>query len=253
MAAAALNRPPSRGHRRLVEAGGVLFKRRGLLLPIAIVLLLLPSPQLSDDPALVGVAGLVIALVGQAIRIGTIGLAYIIRGGKDHRVHAEALVTSGIYAHVRNPMYLGNAFLLAGFALASNSWLVVLVGVPVALAWHAAIIAAEEDFLRTKFGAEFDAYAARVPRLLPRPSGLSVTIRRMRFDWRRVLLQEYAKPLDWIAAIALVALANLWRADALATRPGFAALLVAIVLGRLALWLTARRLRSDREGSAGPR
>ena len=160
-----------------------------------------------------------IALVGQAIRAGTIGLAYIIRGGKDHRVYAEDLVTSGIYAHVRNPMYLGNAFLLAGLAIASNSWLFVLVGVPIALAVHATIIAAEEDFLRKKFGAQYDTYCARVPRLLPKLRGLAATFRGMRFDWRKVVRQEYAKPFDWIVAIAVVIIFNLWRADLIGGAP----------------------------------
>src|SRR4051812_29644658 len=103
----------------LVRLGQLGFRHRGLLLPVAIVILLIPSPTLTRDPAAIGMLGLVVALIGQAIRIGTIGLAYIIRGGRNHQVHADALVDTGIYAHVRNPMYLGNAFLLAGMALAT--------------------------------------------------------------------------------------------------------------------------------------
>ncbi|MBA3518606.1 MAG: isoprenylcysteine carboxylmethyltransferase family protein [Rhizobiales bacterium] len=236
---------------RLVKLGQLLFTRRGLLLPIGIALILLPSPRLADDPALIGIVGLAVALVGQAIRVGTIGLAYIIRGGRDHRVHAEDLVTTGLYSHSRNPMYLGNCFLLAGLALTANSWLFVLVGVPIAIGWHAAIIAAEEDFLRRKFGARFDAYCARVPRLLPRFSGLPATFREMRFDWRRVLLQEYAKPLDWIAAIAMIALVNLWRADSLPAHQGLTALFVLLIVARLALWLAARQLKRGPARYAG--
>ena len=87
----------------LIQAGRLAFRHRGLMLPIAIVLFLLPGPQITANPAAIGVAGLALALVGQVIRFGTIGLAYIIRGGKDHRVYAEDLVTSGIDAHTRNP------------------------------------------------------------------------------------------------------------------------------------------------------
>ncbi len=228
---------------QLAGIGDYSFRYRGLLLPVAILILLLPSPRIADDPAAIGIAGLVIALIGQAIRAATIGLAYIIRGGKDHRVYAEELVTSGIYAHVRNPMYLGNAFLLAGLAIASNSWLFVLAGVPIALAVHATIIAAEEDFLRKKFGAAYEAYCARVPRLLPKLRGLPATFRGMRFDWRKVVRQEYAKPFDWIVAIAIVIIFNLWRADLMAEHRGLVVLLLLVVAARLALWLLAGRLR----------
>lgn len=236
---------------RLVEIGRVLFTRRGLLLPIGILLILLPSPRLADDSALVGIAGLLVALFGQAIRVGTIGLAYIIRGGKHHRVYAEDLVTTGLYSHSRNPMYLGNSFLLAGLALAANSWLFALVGVPIAIGWHAAIIAAEEDFLRRKFRARFDSYCARVPRLFPRFAGLPATFRGMHFDWRRVLVQEYAKPFDWIVMIALVLIANLWRANLVLAHRGLATLLLVIILARLALWVAARELKRRPASYAG--
>lgn len=228
---------------QLARIGDYSFRYRGLLLPVAILILLIPSPRLAGDPAGIGIAGLAIALVGQAIRAGTIGLAYIIRGGKDHRVYAEELVTSGIYAHVRNPMYLGNAFLLAGLAIASNSWLFVLAGVPIALAVHATIIAAEEDFLRRKFGAQYDTYCARVPRLLPNLRGLPATFRGMRFDWRKVVRQEYAKPFDWIVAIAVVIIFNLWRADRIEEHQGLIIVLLLVVAARLALWLVALRLK----------
>ena len=160
---------------RLVEIGNLCFKHRGVLLPIAVLLLFVPSPRLSQDPAWIGVVGLVVAVIGQVIRIATIGLAYIIRGGKDHRVYAEELVTTGMYAHSRNPMYLANLFLLVGLALASNSWVFVLVGVSLAVTMHAAIIAAEEDYLRSTFGAEVERYCARVPRIFPRLEGILKT------------------------------------------------------------------------------
>ena len=237
----------------LASLGRVAFRRRGLMLPIAVLLFLLPNPPLAENPAAIGILGLLVALLGQAVRVATIGLAYIIRGGKDHQVYAETLVTGGIYAHTRNPMYLGNAFLLAGLALASNSSLVATVGVVIALAWHAVIIAAEEDFLRARFGAEFDRYCARVPRLFPNVGGLGTTFRGVHFNWRRVLLQEYAKPFDWVGAIAVMVLVNLWRADLLEAQRALVTLLVTISIARLALWMVARQLKSGVPDPAGSR
>jgi protein-S-isoprenylcysteine O-methyltransferase Ste14 len=236
----------------LVRAGQFWFRYRGLLLPIAVVLYLLPSPHLMDDPALAGVIGLAIALVGQAVRSANVGLEYIIRGGKDHKVYAEQLVTGGIYSHVRNPMYVGNVFLVVGLAIASNSWVFVLAGIPIAVLMHVAIIAAEEDFLRNKFGAEFDAFCARSPRWIPKLAGLGATLRGMTFNWRRVLVKEYQKPFDWIAALAFIVLINLVLAKSLAAHPLVAGLMVVMIVVRVVLYITARAVGAREQlASAG--
>lgn len=48
---------------------------------------------------------------------------YIKRGGRNRRVFARGLVTEGVVAHCRNPMYLGHLLLVAGsLALCGNPW-----------------------------------------------------------------------------------------------------------------------------------
>lgn len=80
--------------------------------------------------------------------------------------NAELTVT-GPYAYTRNPLYLGSMMMAFGFALASRSiWIAVALAVLFAVI-YVPVIQGEEQFLRSKF-PEFDAYAARVPRLLPR-------------------------------------------------------------------------------------
>lgn len=236
--------------KKLVQLGNFSFRYRGYLLPVAILLLLLPSPWIARDPAAAGLIGFILAAVGQAVRIATIGLAYIIRGGKDHKVYAEDLVTSGLYAHVRNPMYVGNFFLVLGLAVASNSWVFACVGVPLALGMHRAIVAAEESFLRNRFGAQFDAYCARVPRWVPRLSGLARTVRSMNFDWRRVVSKEYAAVFDWFSAVALVVLIKLWAARLLEAHEGFAAVLVIVIGLRFVLWVAARQINRSASAAA---
>ncbi len=227
----------------LVRLGDFSFRYRGYLLPVAVILYLLPGPRLVADPALAGLIGFLVAACGQLIRITTVGLAYIIRGGKDHRVHAEDLVTSGLYSHCRNPMYVGNFFLLLGLAVAANSWVFALAGIPLGLGMHRAIVAAEEHFLRGKFGAQYDAYCARVPRWVPRLAGLAATVRGMQFEWRRVILKEYATSFDWLSATALVVLVNLWRDHALGARPLLAGAMAAVILARVALSLLSGRMQ----------
>jgi len=76
----------------------------------------------------------------------------------------SAIVTSGIYGFSRNPIYLGDALILTGLGLRWDSVL-ALVLVPVFVAVITArFIAPEEGRLRARFGAEFEAWAARVRR-----------------------------------------------------------------------------------------
>ena len=80
--------------------------------------------------------------------------------------HASALVTTGIYRFTRNPMYLGLLLMLAGWSLAlANGWAAVLLPAFVAY-MNRFQIRPEEDALRKKFGAEFDAYAVSTRRWL---------------------------------------------------------------------------------------
>jgi protein-S-isoprenylcysteine O-methyltransferase Ste14 len=77
------------------------------------------------------------------------------------------LTSTGPYAYTRNPLYLGSMLIAFGFALASRSvWIALALAALFAII-YIPVIRGEEAFLRSKF-ADFDAYAARVPRLLPR-------------------------------------------------------------------------------------
>src|ERR1700720_2936889 len=79
----------------------------------------------------------------------------------------EALATSGPYAYTRNPLYLGSLLMGLGFAAAARSWWVGMALVVMFVAIYLPVIRDEEAFLRQKF-PEFEEYARRVPRMLPR-------------------------------------------------------------------------------------
>jgi len=82
------------------------------------------------------------------------------------RKNAE-LTTTGPYGYTRNPLYLGSMMIAFGFAVAGGQ---VWIGIALAglfLAIYLPTIRSEEAYLRGVFPG-FDAYAARVPRLLPR-------------------------------------------------------------------------------------
>lgn len=194
----------------MVKIGNFLFHYRNGLFPLVYVLLFFKSHPVMTDYRLAALLGFMVALTGQLLRVVTIGLEYIIRGGRDRQVYAEKLVQGGMFAHCRNPLYVGNFVILMGVGIASNSILFLGIGIPFFAFAYWAIIAAEESYLRNKFGKEFDDYCARVNRLIPSFSGIGRMLRGMRFNWRRLITAEYGSAYIWLAAITLVTLKNVW-------------------------------------------
>jgi protein-S-isoprenylcysteine O-methyltransferase Ste14 len=199
----------------LVQYGNFLFRWRNALFPVvelALFVAFRPRWPAGDErlDQILDLVGILVAFAGQVLRIIVIGYAYIIRGGKNQRVYAEDLVTGGIFAHSRNPLYVGNLLVLFGlFIILNNPWVYVL-GVVFFVSGYIAIVAAEENFLRGKFGAAYDAYVRDVPRWLPRLAGIRRSLDGMRFNWRRVILKEYGSTYAWMAAaVVLMALDTL--------------------------------------------
>ena len=120
--------------------------------PVAVVYLALANPQ----PRSILIGAVVVA-IGLLIRGASSG--YLRKDGE--------LATSGPYALTRNPLYLGSAFLAAGFAIAGGSWWAGLLVVAYFAIFYYAVMRNEEQDLRRRFGAAFDEYAARVPLFFP--------------------------------------------------------------------------------------
>lgn len=80
----------------------------------------------------------------------------------------QHLVVSGIYRHVRNPMYVALAALIFGQALLLGSVDLLIYGAIVWLSMHVFVLAYEEPTLRRTFGAEYENFRANVPRWIPR-------------------------------------------------------------------------------------
>jgi len=76
------------------------------------------------------------------------------------------LGTEGLYRFSRNPIYLGFAITYAGLAVAMDSVLALLLLIPCLLVVDRFVIQREERYLSAKFGADYDAYRARVRRWL---------------------------------------------------------------------------------------
>ncbi len=77
-----------------------------------------------------------------------------------------ALVTHGIYALSRNPLYISLSLLMAGIAVAADrGWILILLA-PVLVVMRYGVIAREERYLERKFGDAYRAYKTRVRRWL---------------------------------------------------------------------------------------
>ena len=194
----------------MIRLGNFFFHYRNGLFPLAYLLLFWKSPPLLKNHLVAAGIGLIIALTGQLLRAVTIGLAYIRRGGKKRQVYADTLVTEGIFGHCRNPLYLGNFIIVLGLGCAANSLLFMLAGVPFFALAYWAIIAAEENYLRQKFGRQFDDYCARVSRLLPNFAGLGRTWRSTQFNWQRLVVKEYGSAYVWMSGIIVLVMKNSW-------------------------------------------
>jgi len=148
---------------RLVRAGGWLFKRRTWLpQPIILAILIIPADSM---PAALVAAGAVLVVLGEAIRLWGVSHIGVISRTRSDRL--GPLVSTGPFALVRNPLYLGNLAIWTGFAVSANLlWLVPVIIVLVGLEYHA-IVRWEETLLEARLGDSYRSYVRQVPRWFP--------------------------------------------------------------------------------------
>jgi protein-S-isoprenylcysteine O-methyltransferase Ste14 len=78
------------------------------------------------------------------------------------------LVVSGLYRHMRNPMYVGVAAVIFGQALLFGSLQLLAYGLAVVLGFHLFVVLYEEPKLTCSFGDEYCEFRDNVPRWVPR-------------------------------------------------------------------------------------
>jgi protein-S-isoprenylcysteine O-methyltransferase Ste14 len=238
--------PPSRG--ALIPLGNFFFKYRNALFPVVFALLLvftrpaLFAGSVSWDVVAVA-AGTGIALLGQAFRVFVIGYAYIVRGGRNRKVYADDLVIAGVYAHSRNPMYVGNFLITVGLGIAYGSLWVYVAVIPFFTLVYLSIVLAEEDYLRRKFGPAYDEYCRTVPRFWPRFKGMRETFKGHAYDWRKVVAKEYGTVCGTLAGIITIILSKLWWIYGYEARKTQIMLLFTLYVPVAVLYTVARLLK----------
>ena len=135
--------------------------RPRLLLVYALVALGLALARPSPESLLVG---LVPVAAGEGLRLWATG----------HLHKNDALTTSGAYAYVRHPLYLGTLLIGSGFLYMAHTWGALALAAVFGGFYFGYYLPykdrVESARLEERYGDEFRRYAAAVPRLIPRPT-----------------------------------------------------------------------------------
>lgn len=197
----------------LIPSGNFFFKYRNFLFIFLYAALLIPSPALFTSEffgegfyMLPLALGLLITTIGQAVRGATIGMTYVPRDGNQKKVHADQLITEGLFNHCRNPLYVGNIMMLVGLGIMANSLFYLTIFIPAFLFIYQSIVMAEENFLGNKFGRQYSSYCSKVNRWLFNPENIGSTFKEMQFDTKRWMFTEYNIVFIWISGVTLILL-----------------------------------------------
>jgi protein-S-isoprenylcysteine O-methyltransferase Ste14 len=128
---------------------------------------LFPWPfGLPGTPLVYWMSGASMILVGLAL--GAAGICNFSRAGTPVPTNqpTRVMVTTGIHGWTRNPIYLGMLLVYGGIGIAARSpWTLILL-LPLTITIRYGVVAREERYLETKFGATYRAYRASVRRWL---------------------------------------------------------------------------------------
>lgn len=185
--------------KEMQKQGNFLFRYRGIL-PIVILVAGLIFHYYSYGLSAFDVSPVVVVLLsnllclvccffGLAIRVATIGYASPNTSGRNTKQQkADSLNTTGIYATVRHPLYVGNFFMWLGIGLLTQSISFVLIFILSYWLYYERIMLAEEQFLTKKFGEQYTDWAAQTPAFIPKIG--QWTQPPTAFNWKKVIKRE---------------------------------------------------------------
>lgn len=121
------------------------------------VLFVLLVSYLGSTSELIFTIGSAIAGLGILVRMWASG--YVMKN--------KVLSTTGPYAYVRHPLYVGNILLLAGFSIASGLWWSYLLMAALLWFYYPPTISYEDNKLHGLFGEEWENWSKDVKALIP--------------------------------------------------------------------------------------
>lgn len=160
---------------------------------LIVVLFVYAQPRL--EPYFFVAGGLI--LIGQIVRFWAAG----------HLTKNKNLTTSGPYAYVKNPLYIGTFFIMVGFCLMAKgeqpvNWVLLGVGILGFLVYYVPYKRKREGgHLHEKFGALWDEYDRAVPDYFPR---LTPYEKRSDLHWSWAAVVENSEEWTFIAIVIAV-------------------------------------------------
>jgi protein-S-isoprenylcysteine O-methyltransferase Ste14 len=169
---------------------------------MAIALLTLRIGQAPPNPWLTA-GGIALTAGGELLRLWAVRHIGTVSRTRSERL--GPLVATGPFAHVRNPLYIGNIALWTGLALTTRLvWLAPVAIVVFGTVYHV-IVRWEERLLDSRLGNAYRAYAARVPRWFPAFNRTAESPRSAAlFSWRDTLFSERGTLIAIAAAYLLI-------------------------------------------------
>lgn len=191
------------------NSGNILFKYRGQI-PILLFLFAVPIIYFTNYAFLsiqqyqiftyIAIGISVFGFLFRAYAIGTTPKGT--SGRNTSEQVAESLNTTGIYACVRHPLYVGNYFMWIGIVLFTfNIYYVVLVSLAFWL-YYERIMFAEERFLERKFGQAYLDWSMKVPAFIPAFKNYITS--STNFSLRTVLRREYTGILATVLSFTFI-------------------------------------------------
>ncbi len=182
----------------LARQGQFLFRWRSFL---PLLLLLPASIAFTDNAEIInrygdaateiwGFIGMLVSLIGLLTRWITAGYVPAGTSGRNTtEQRAFQLNTTGMYSITRNPLYLGNFFIILGVIVSIKVWWLVAIFILAYWLYIERIIAAEEKFLTESFGDTYTEWAMRTPSFWPDFKKWNAPA--LPFSFKTVLRREY--------------------------------------------------------------
>lgn len=228
------------------KSGNWLFRRRSWL-PVFMVAAGIFMMYIGNRQAIIydmrdELIFLVVSLVGQFIRIFTIGYTPKNTSGRNTEIGqlADELNTSGIYSIIRHPLYLGNFFMWLGPVLFLRSIGFTIVFILLYWIYYERIMFAEEQFLRRKFGEIYDKWSETVASFIP--YSFRYIPPKLPFSIRNILRREYN---SFVNIFIIFLLLDIFRNLFLSERIYITQMWLYLAIGAVVIWAVIRTIHKS--------
>ncbi|HEY2374575.1 MAG TPA: isoprenylcysteine carboxylmethyltransferase family protein [Gemmatimonadaceae bacterium] len=188
---------------RSARIGAMLFRNRSWLPVVFIGVPLLVPATMS---AALWIIGGIVIVAGEWIRLAGVAAAGTVTRRRSRTV--QRLVTYGIFAWVRNPLYVGNFLIWMGFTIISGVLWFLPIAIVIFAIEYSLIVRYEEGVLESIFGAEYLEFKEATPRWIPRPPKATFGGPH---DWAEGWRSEVSTFLQYAALVALFVVKQLWE------------------------------------------